>query len=220
MTTGNTVPSKKNWFLRHKILAGIIIVVIIIVIASVAGNSGSKDSQSASPGTATTPSTSAANGQSLQTNSSSTEPVETTKAKATQESSTAAKIGDPVRDGKFEFTVTSVDCGKDRIGDATFGEDAQGQFCLVRLTAKNIGDEAQTLFGSNQTLYDSDDRKYSADAAAAIYLPDAKTLAEQINPGNQIKGTIVFDVPKSITPAAIELHDSLFSGGVKVSLSK
>ena len=57
-----------------------------------------------------------------------------------------------------------------------------------------------------------------ADTEAAIYLKDSNTLYEEINPGNSLKGTLLFDVPKGIKPAKLELHDSAFSGGVDVRL--
>jgi hypothetical protein len=34
-----------------------------------------------------------------------------------------------------------------------------------------------------------------------------------------VEGVVLFDVPKSVKPETIELHDSLFSSGVKVSLA-
>lgn len=41
---------------------------------------------------------------------------------------------------------------------------------------------------------------------------------EEINPGNTVKGTLVFDMPKGTEPASIELHDSPFSDGITVQL--
>lgn len=128
-------------------------------------------------------------------------------------------IGDKARDGKFLFTVTKVKPGVDQIGSDDFGVQAQGQFVLVTVKVKNIGDEAQTMFGDNQTLF-IDGRKFSADTEAAMYLEDSNSLFEEINPGNSLNGTIVFDVPKKATAfEKIELHDSMFSGGVDVDLS-
>ncbi|VFA96619.1 Telomeric repeat-binding factor 2 [Nocardia cyriacigeorgica] len=43
-------------------------------------------------------------------------------------------------------------------------------------------------------------------------------LSTPINPGNSVDVTIVFDVPVDTVPAALELHDSMFSGGAKVAL--
>ncbi len=133
-------------------------------------------------------------------------------------SATTAGIGDPVRDGSFEFVVRDVTCGRTQIGGAAFGVKAQGKYCFVEVKVENIKSEAQTMFGDNQYLFDQEGRKFSADTEAAIYLDDSNSLLEEINPGNSIVGTIVFDVPKSAHPAKIELHDSAFSGGVTVKL--
>ncbi|HEU4515204.1 MAG TPA: DUF4352 domain-containing protein [Nocardioidaceae bacterium] len=129
-------------------------------------------------------------------------------------------VNDAVRDGKFEFTVKKVDCGKTQIGTSMFGTKAQGQFCLVNVKVENIGDEAQSMFGDNQLMFDQEGREFSADTEAAIYMDNAQTLWEEINPGNSINGVVVFDVPKNAIPSSIELHDSMFSDGVTVSLTK
>jgi hypothetical protein len=126
-------------------------------------------------------------------------------------------VGTAVRDGKFRFTVTKVNCGRTLIGSADFGAKAQGEFCLVSLTVKNIGDKPQTLLGDNQKLFIGK-REYSADTEAGIYLDESKSFIEEINPGNTLKGVVVFDVPKGAKPDKIELHDSAFSGGVDVRL--
>ena len=143
--------------------------------------------------------------------------VDETRAPA-EETPEAAGTGTPVRDGKFEFTVNRVECGKSRVGTADFGQTAQGQFCFVYMKVENIGREAQTLDGSAQYLYAGGGKRYDADTEAAIYLDDSKTFLEDINPGNAVDGIVVFDVPKSAKPERLELHDSLFSGGVTVEL--
>jgi hypothetical protein len=130
----------------------------------------------------------------------------------------APRIGNPVRDGKFEFTVRKVDCGKSRIGSVDFGVKAQGQFCFVYMKVENIGNEAQTLDGSAQYMFGSTGQRYDADTEAAIYLDDSKTFLEDINPGNAVDGIVVFDIPEGAKPTKLELHDSAFSGGVEVEL--
>jgi hypothetical protein len=50
-------------------------------------------------------------------------------------------------------------------------------------------------------------------------LENNQTFLNNINPGNEVTGTLVFDVPAGVELAALELHDSLFSGGVKVALT-
>ncbi|MCW3843996.1 DUF4352 domain-containing protein [Micromonospora yasonensis] len=131
-----------------------------------------------------------------------------------------AKIGQPARDGKFEFTVKSSKCGVSKIGTDLIGAKAQGQFCLVTLNVKNIGKESQMFDGSSQKAYAANGTEYSADSGAAIYAnKNAETFLNGINPGNQVTGVVVFDIPKNVKLAKLELHDSPFSGGVTVSLT-
>ncbi|MGW5580223.1 DUF4352 domain-containing protein [Micromonospora chokoriensis] len=130
-----------------------------------------------------------------------------------------AKVGEPARDGKFEFTVKSSKCGVAKVGSSPLGQKAQGQFCLVTVNVKNIGKEAQMFDGSSQKAYAADGTEYSADSGAAIYAnKNAETFLNDINPGNQVTGVVVFDIPKNVKLTKLELHDSPFSGGVDVTL--
>jgi hypothetical protein len=115
-------------------------------------------------------------------------PAQETRGPA--ETPEAAGTGTPVRDGKFEFTVQRVECGKSRVGSRDFGQTAQGHFCFVYMKVENIGKEAQTLDGSNQYMYASGGKRYDADTEAAIYLDDSKTFLEEINPGNAVDGIV------------------------------
>lgn len=183
---------KKNFFKKHKILTAILALVLIGIVA---GAGSSKKS--------TTP-----------TSSSSDSSSDTSQA------ASVAKIGEAARDGKFEFTVTAFTCGKTSVGTNPYlTKEAQGQFCLLDVTVKNIGTEAQTFDSSSQYLFDASGSKLSADGSASLYAnPEGSTFLNQINPGNTVNGTVVFDVAKEVTPVSAELHDSAFSGGVKVNL--
>ncbi|MFY1593624.1 DUF4352 domain-containing protein [Micromonospora sp. WMMD737] len=141
-------------------------------------------------------------------------------AKGEEKAAKTAKIGQPARDGKFEFTVKSSKCGVAKVGDSVLGEKAQGQFCLVTINIRNIGKEAQMFDGSSQKAYAADGTEYSSDTGAAIYAnKNAETFLNDINPGNQVTGVVVFDIPKNVKLTKLELHDSPFSGGVTVALS-
>lgn len=130
-----------------------------------------------------------------------------------------ATVGQPARDGKFEFTVQKVECGVDTVGDSTYGEKAQGQFCLVSVKVKNIGDQAQLLSDSDQKAYDAKDTQYSTDSAAALQAnKNADVFLNEINPGNNVTGVLVFSVPKKVKLTRLELHDSFMSGGITVKL--
>jgi len=196
-------PKKKSWFLRHKILTGLGLLILLGIIIS-AANSGKSS----------TPTVSAAS------SSSSSAPVAAPKSTApAAPPAPAPGLNAPVKDGKFEFTVSKVDCGKSQVGSNSLVKKAQGQFCLVSLSVKNIGNESQLLDASSQKAMDAQGRKFSADGTAGIYLGDeGNTFLNQINPGNAVQGQVVFDIPKDAKISKLELHDSPFSQGVAVAV--
>lgn len=131
-----------------------------------------------------------------------------------------AGIGAEVRDGDFAFVVTGVEPGVKQLGKGAWSTQAQGEFVLVRVTVTNIGTESTMFSGGNQKLLDAQGREFEADSGSAVmYVPDSESFLNKINPGNSVNATVVFDVPAGLAPTAIELHDSMFSGGVTVSLT-
>lgn len=182
---------KHSWFARHKILTGLGALVLLIIVISVATSGGGSSSSS--------PDSSGSSAGSDKT----------------------AGIGTPVRDGKFEFTVTKIRCGVPSVGPDAVGETAQGQFCLATLKVSNIGDKPQTLDASSLYGYDAQGRKLNADGAAGIYANPGGggAFLNEINPGNSANAVVVFDIPKDGKLTKLELHDSPFSGGVEVAVS-
>jgi len=133
----------------------------------------------------------------------------------------AATLNTPIRDGKFEFVVRSVEPGLSEVGDNPFlNQKAQGQFVIVTLSVQNIGDRPQGFSPSNQKLFDTEGRSFETDTSAQIAL-DNNDIAvwDNINPGNTVDVSLVYDMPVGAVPASIELHDSMFSGGVTVNLT-
>lgn len=143
-------------------------------------------------------------------------------AKPAKGSGTAARppgLGNPVRDGKFEFVVSRVDCSKSTVGLPHLDHTATGKYCVVSLSVKNVADKPQLFLGSAQRAFDAAGTKFTDDEIAGLYVNhDTETFLQKINPGGKVVGKIVFDVPKATTLTTIELHDSFFSGGAKVTL--
>lgn len=159
---------------------------------------------------ATTQNTSTADSETNATNNVSSD---------TTSNANMPTIGQAARDGKFEFIIKSVSCGQTSIGSDFLTETAQGQFCNLSVSVKNIGNEPQTLFVDNQYVFNASGQKYSADSAATIVAnPNSDTWIGEINPGNTIEGIMVFDLPKDQTPTVAQLHDSAFSDGIKIKL--
>ena len=186
--------NKLGYFRKHKVLTTLLVVIVVAIVAMAAGGGKKSDSTSSSP-----------------------KPSSSSSSKAT-----VAKVGEAARDGKFEFTISKITCGEANVGTNQYlTKQAQGQYCRVSMNIKNIGDKAQGLSSSNQKLIDGQGKQYSADDTATLYAaPEgaSSTWYNDVNPGNSVKGDIIFDIPKNVTPVIAELHDSPFSGGIKVGL--
>lgn len=162
---------------------------------------------------------------SLSSNDKKTESTpsrSTTAAQApTDEPEARASMNTPVRDGKFEFVVKSVQPGLAEVGDNPYLiQKAQGQFVIVTLSVENIGDRAQGFSPSDQKLFDSQGRSFDSDSSAQIALGSSDIpVWDDINPGNAVDVKLVYDMPQGAVPASIELHDSMFSGGATVALT-
>ncbi|GII57724.1 Mpr protein [Planotetraspora thailandica] len=185
---------KSGGCLKAVLIGGAVLVGLVVVGVAVSGSGD--ESTSAAPGAGTSQ-TSKGSGDKAQ----------------------APGVGDVVKDGKFSFKVTTVEKGLSKVGEGLTVSKAQGQYIVVHLTVKNTGDEAQMFSDSDQKLIDSAGREYDADSGAAIWLKDSNAFLKNINPGNEVKGLVLFDVPKNFKLKAITLHDSMFSGGVTVSLA-
>jgi Domain of unknown function (DUF4352) len=123
-----------------------------------------------------------------------------------------AAIGQVVRDGTFDFTVTQVN------SSPTFGDRrAQGVYAILSLTVKNVGVEPQMFEWSAQRLKDSIGRQYSA----SFMVPSLfGNVVNAIDPGLEVRIKVAFDVPPGTKPTQIVLHESLSSDGVPVNLTK
>ncbi|MDP3950527.1 DUF4352 domain-containing protein [Microbacterium sp.] len=129
----------------------------------------------------------------------------------------ATGVGAAVRDGKFEFVVKNVKCGAQNIG-GQFGSDAQGEFCQIRITVKNIGDEPQDMFSDNQYALNAAGQEFSPDGSAMIFSANSDMWMSEINPGNSVSGELIYDVPRGTKLTKLEVHDSAFSSGATIDL--
>jgi hypothetical protein len=128
-----------------------------------------------------------------------------------------AMIGDTVVDGDWSYVVSNLKCGVKQVGSSLLGAEAQGQFCIVSISATNNGSKADYFLGSDHKIYDVNGSEYESDSSAWIYLED-NMLLDKVNPGNTSKGQIVFDVPETADLDYILVSSSFLSDGVKVSL--
>lgn len=206
-------PKKRSWFARHKILTGI--AALVLMVGFVNAVSGGDDKQVADPALVDAPVGAA---QADPAAAQQAAPAEAPKKEAPKEDP-VVPVGTAAKDGDFEFTVTKSSCGKTELGDQYLNKQAQGQFCEVGVTVKNVGKKPGTFGYSDATVFDATGQQFAADTDAMFYDPKNSVFYEQINPGNKLTGTLVFDVPAETKPAHIQLKGSMFSSGVNLALS-
>jgi hypothetical protein len=191
------LPKKKQSI--PKWVIGVAVIAVLIAIG------GSHSHNSSSTSTSSSTATSAAIGAAPPATTAAPPPL--------------AGIGQDARDGKFAFVATSVDQSK-TAGDPSSQIEtvtSQGEFVNVHLKVRNVGDQAQSFFASNQKLQIGD-KQFSANDTAAMWI---ESMTVEINPGNTIQAVVSFDVaPGTSNDGVLTVHDSIFSGGAKISLQQ
>ena len=145
----------------------------------------------------------------------------TSTAPATPSSSPVPGLGDPARDGNLEFVVSRVNCSGSTVGIEHLKRTAKGKYCVVGLSVRNITtDRSQHFLGHAQKARDTDGNSYRYDEIASIYADqDSQTLVRKLGAGDRMKVKLVFDIPRTTTLTALELHDSLLSGGAEIAVA-
>ncbi|WP_327095672.1 protein kinase [Nocardia vinacea] len=129
----------------------------------------------------------------------------------------SAGLNSPVRDGKFEFVVTSVDSGFPRIGL----QNASGSYSVVTVAVRNISDESKWFLPVGQRLVDTQGRQVDHNAIATMWQTTQRRYGYsfELQPGQSATTQLVFDVAQDATPSRLELHDFMLSNGATVELN-
>jgi hypothetical protein len=119
-------------------------------------------------------------------------------------------LGDEIIAGDFKWTFNSYTT-ESEIGeyymDTFMGVKADGEFLIIDTEVENIGKSAQYLMTNYVKIIDDQEREFSADATAAIYIkPSGSSFGfDNINPGIVKRGKLVFDVPSGLRIAKIRV---------------
>lgn len=208
-------PKKKSWFARHKFLTAV--AALVLVIGFFSAVSGGDDTTAADPALAEAP-VEAAQADPAAAQQQAPK-AEAPKKEEAPKKDAVVPLGTPATNGDFEFTVTKSSCGKAKVGDQYLNKEAQGQFCEVAVTVKNVGKQPAYFSSGMANLIDGTGTQFAVDDEAMIYAQKSNTIFEQINPGNKLTGTLVFDIPKETKPDHIQLKGSMFSSGVNIALN-
>jgi hypothetical protein len=142
-----------------------------------------------------------------------------TGAATTAAAPKAPGLNTPVTVGSFEYTATGSKDAGTTVGTAPLSQTAQGTFIRVDLTVKNVGNSAATFLSNYVKLVDGSGKTFDADPTATLYAsPDQSAWIAAINPGNNLTGPILFDVPAGTKAVSIEVSDNAFSAGKTIDL--
>jgi Telomeric repeat-binding factor 2. len=129
------------------------------------------------------------------------------------------RVGDPVRDGVFEFVVHDVTCGVPSVGPELIGMKAEGQYCIIDLTVTNVGSVPGIFTDTAQYVTTADGTRRNANSTAGLWANEGiHVWINLVDQGDSVSGKLVFDIPVDTTIETIELHDSPFSDGVIVTV--
>ena len=126
-----------------------------------------------------------------------------TEGLGTDGAGTLPGLGDPVRDGALEFVVADVHAVSAR------------QCAVVSLTVRNVSDRAVRFDPTLLGLYAADGRPLATEAVAP---PDLGVPAE-LAAGAELDTAVGFLDTGAALPAFVDLRQSVFSPGVRVSAS-
>ncbi|WP_077622445.1 DUF4352 domain-containing protein [Sediminibacillus massiliensis] len=125
---------------------------------------------------------------------------------SSEEQETTYSIGDTVEVGAMTYTINEKTTA-DQVGPSIAPEEANGNYVVLDITAKNNGDEAVTVDGSYFKLKQGD-KTFEADSAASMTANQGEDgsiqnsfFLEQLNPGSEMTGKVVFDVAPEIAEA-------------------
>lgn len=121
------------------------------------------------------------------------------KSKAVVQEDKAPHIGEAAEVGKLNVAVWKGPLTGPSVGDGILKHDAKGTYWLIRVGVGNRDKESRTIDSNMFKLVGPDGTMYDPDTTAGRYAND-KThfFLEKINPGIDIEGFVVFDMPTSI----------------------
>ena len=143
------------------------------------------------------------------TTAADTQTQTTTETETTAESSESAApvepsftIGQVVNVGDVEYTVNSLSTAT-TLGSEYFNQTANGVYLVVEVRVKNNGQKAMMIDTNLFSLVDGE-IVYDSDGTASTYANTDESgtnlgfFLENLNPGLEKTGKVVFDVPQSI----------------------
>jgi arylsulfatase A-like enzyme len=124
-----------------------------------------------------------------------------------QPSGSTVAVGQPLRVGDVEWTVTSAYPADQLISSVDDGIK-QGNFVVVDFQFKNNSAEGLTLSSDSLALFDGNGRKFEFDTDTYLYIDGSKVLFRyEVSPGDTMEGQIIFKVPPDASQFRLQLGE-------------
>jgi hypothetical protein len=120
--------------------------------------------------------------------------------------------------GRVSFTLESLECGIDSVGTGAAVVRADGQFCEATVAVSTIANDTLFISGVYASGYIGE-TQIDADSTAAVYAPDnLLPRLREIGPGDEVVGTVYFDIPADAELDRLTFSEEMFNGMVEVVL--
>ncbi|MBA3490030.1 MAG: DUF4352 domain-containing protein, partial [Longispora sp.] len=120
----------------------------------------------------------------------------------------------PVVDGGLELLALYGQCGVPRVGSDEIGRSPKGQYCLVKISVKNVNNRPHRFIDSLQKAFTAEGSEANGDTVASVYANgENKSLSQDIAPGAEVTGVVAFDLPAGERIARVQLRGDASSPG-------
>ncbi len=170
----------RSWFMRHKVLSAFLVLILISILGGGSNSNNSNNGQTS-------------NG--IQNNT-----------KAEQKT---GKINETISVGNFSYRVQKAEQAQS-VGNQYINHDASGVYEIVSLTLRNNDKESRYADSNMFKLMDDQGRSFvvSTEANSAYSIANNNQydlFLKQANPGLEINGVLIFDIPKDAKGLKLEV---------------
>lgn len=182
---------QRNFFMRHKIFTGILAIIALIIVVNVGGGDGDGDQE-------------AGDTENAEVEANNNENEATEDSEDNDEEVEKIKIGDPAEIEDVTFTVNSVEETDEISSGNEFVEDAEtsGKFVILDVTVENDKDESITIDSSFFKIFTDEGKEHEASSNSDVLMAMGEDVddffIEDINPGIETDGKVVFEVSEDV----------------------
>jgi hypothetical protein len=109
----------------------------------------------------------------------------------------------------FSWTFKKLTCGTTKIGDQYLNSKADGMYCQLDASAKNLTKKSSYLPSSDVLLIDSKGNEYENSSGLSLY-KSCVFFLDKVSAGNTKTGCMIYDVPKGTKITKIVISGGLF----------